>query len=295
MAKTRLPPARGARVTTAAPRRVSLKRDSDATGRSVASDIGSRAGDPNFMASLARGLAVIRAFSQQRARMSIAQLSLRTGIPRAAVRRVLYTLSELGYAGSDDSRAFVLRPQILALGHAYLSSTPLATSAQPLLDEVSAAVHESCSMAILDREEIMYVARSATSRRIMSIDLGVGSRLPAYCTSMGRVLLAHLSPSELATYLRRAKLLPHTPRTELSRDKLAVILETVRGKGYAVVDQELEIGLRSIAVPVADSQGRVAAALNVGAQAARVTLAEMEKKFLPPLVKAARDLGMLLR
>ena len=246
------------------------------------------------MASLARGLTVIRGFSQQRSRMSVAQLSLRTGIPRAAVRRVLYTLSALGYAGTDDGRTFTLRPQILALGHAYLSSTPLVMSAQPLLDQVSASVHESCSMAVLDGDEILYVARSSSSRRIMSIDLGIGSRLPAYCTSMGRVLLAHLPPSELAAYLRRLKLVALTEKTQLAKDKLAAILEAVRNAGYAVVDQELEIGLRSISVPVADPSGRVAAAVNVSAQAGRISVAAMEKTFLPPLRAVARDLGMLL-
>ena len=246
------------------------------------------------MASLARGLTVIRGFSQQRSRMSVAQLSLRTGIPRAAVRRVLYTLSALGYTGTYDGHTFTLRPQILALGHAYLSSTPLVMSAQPLLDQVSASVHESCSMAVLDGDEILYVARSSSSRRIMSIDLGIGSRLPAYCTSMGRVLLAHLPPSELAAYLRRLKLVALTEKTQLAKDKLAAILEAVRIAGYAVVDQELEIGLRSISVPVADPSGRVAAAVNVSAQAGRVSVAAMEKSFLPPLRAAARDLGMLL-
>ena len=262
--------------------------------RSAAAEIGSHAGDPNYMASLARGLAVIRGFSQQRARMTIAQLSLRTGIPRAAVRRVLYTLTALGYVGSDDGRTYMLRPQILAIGHAYLSSTPLVTSAQPLLDQVSQAVHESCSMAILDGDDILYVARSSSSRRIMSIDLGIGSRLPAYCTSMGRVLLAELPPAQLAAYLKRVRPIPHTHRTQLSREKLAAILETIRADGYAIVDQELEIGLRSIAVPVTDVSGRAAAALNVSTQAARVTIAEMEKSFLPPLRAAARDLAMLL-
>jgi IclR family pca regulon transcriptional regulator len=290
------PPARSraAPAAKAAKGRAAVARTLSAGKPSAGAEIGAHAGDPNYMASLARGLAVIRAFSQQRARVSIAQLSLRTGIPRAAVRRVLYTLRALGYVGSEDGRTFILHPKILALGYAYLSSTPLATSAQPLLDQVSQAIHESCSMAVLDGDDVMYVARSSSSRRIMSIDLGVGSRLPAYCTSMGRVLLAHLPSSELAAYLRRAKILPHTERTELSKDKLASILEAVRANAYAVVDQELEIGLRSIAVPVADSTGRVAAALNVGAQAARVTIGGMERRFLPLLRAAARDVGMLL-
>lgn len=259
-----------------------------------AEEIGAFAGDPDFMASLARGLAVIRAFSQQRQRLSIAQISLRTGISRAAVRRCLYTLGRLGYVGSDDERNFMLRPRVLALGHAYLSSAPLATSAQPLLDQVSASLRESCSMAILDADDIVYVARSSSSTRLMSIDLGIGSRLPAFCTSMGRVLLAGLSASQLAEYLRRAVLNPYTNRTLVSKDKLREAIVAARETGYAIVDQELEIGLRSIAVPVLDAGGHPVCALNISTQAARVATAEMEKRFLPALRAAAAELSMLV-
>ena len=143
------------------------------------------AGDPNFMASLARGLLVIRAFSEYRRNLTISQTSQATGLPRAAARRCLYTLRVLGYVGEDDKR-FFLRPQVLTLGHAYLSSTPLAVSAQPYLDEVSRGLRESCSAAILDGDDIVYICRSAETR-IMSISLLVGTRLPAYCTSMGEV------------------------------------------------------------------------------------------------------------
>ena len=260
----------------------------------AAEEIQALSGDPNFMTSLARGLAVIRGFSQQRRKMSIAQLSLRTGIPRAAVRRCLYTLSKLGYVQSEDGRMFALRPQILSLGHAYLSSVPLVMAAQPILDQVSAAIHESCSLAIQDGDEILYVARSSASTRIMSIDLGVGSRLPANCTSMGRVLLAGLADDELAAFLRRVKLTPFTHRTIVQKDALADAIARVRRQQYAVVDQELEIGLRSIAVPVKDFRQRVAAAINVSVQATRVTVAEMERTFLPALNAAAQELGMLL-
>jgi IclR family transcriptional regulator, pca regulon regulatory protein len=260
----------------------------------AAARIAALSGDPNFMTSLARGLAVIRGFSQQRPRLSIAQLSLRTGIPRAAVRRCLYTLEKLGYVASEDDRTFTLRPQILALGHAYLSSVPLVTAAQPILDQVSAATHESCSIAIMDGDDILYVARSSSSTRIMSIDLGIGSRLPAHCTSMGRVLLAGLSRDDLAAYLRRVKLTPFTPRTLVSRDRFGETIEAIRDKGYAVVDQELEIGLRSIAVPISDYRARVAAAINISVQAPRVSVSEMERSFLSPLRNAAEELGMLL-
>jgi len=255
--------------------------------------IAALSGDPNFMTSLARGLAVIRGFSQQRRKISIAQLSLGTGIPRAAVRRCLYTLAKLGYVSAEDGGTFALRPQILALGHAYLSSVPLVMAAQPILDQVSATTHESCSLAILDGDEILYVARSSSGKRIMSIDLGVGSRLPAHCTSMGRVLVAHLTDDEISAYLCRVKLAPYTNRTIVSKDQMARTVAGVRRAGFAIVDQELEIGLRSIAVPVQDYRGRIAAAINISVQAARVSAAEMEKVFLPPLRKAADELGML--
>ena len=260
---------------------------------SAAEEIGALSGDPNFMTSLARGLAVIRGFSHQRRKMSIAQLSMRTGIPRAAVRRCLYTLMKLGYVNAEDGGTFALRPQILSLGHAYLSSVPLVMAAQPVLDGVSATTHESCSLAIMDGDEILYVGRSSSSTRIMSIDLGIGSRLPAHCTSMGRVLLANLEPDALAAYLRRVKLAPYTNRTIVSKDKLVETLNDVREAGYALVDQELEIGLRSIAVPVRDYRARVAAAINISVQAPRVSIVEMEKTFLPPLRRAAEELGML--
>jgi len=259
-----------------------------------AREIQGYAGDPNFMASLARGLAVIRAFTQQRRHLTIAQLSQRTAIPRAAVRRCLYTLSMLGYVGSEDGRTYALRPRILALGHAYLSSTPLVYAVQPLLDQITSVLHESSSLAVLEGDEILYIARSSTTTRLMSIDLGIGSRLPAYCTSMGRVLLAGLTDAELDVYLARVKLVKLTTRTVSTADELKVALNAVRRNGYAVVDQELEIGLRSIAVPVSDREGRSAAAINVGTQSSRVSVAEMESKFLPPLRAAAHELGLLL-
>ena len=259
-----------------------------------ASEIEALTGDPNFMSSLARGLAVIRAFSQQRRELTIAQLSHRTDIPRAAVRRCLYTLAKLGYVGTEDGRTYALRPRILALGHAYLSSTPLATAVQPLLDQISDALHESSSMAVLEGDEILYIARSSTTTRLMSIDLGLGSRLPAYCTSMGRVLLADLAPVQLDQYLSRVKLTRLTNRTVSTAAELKRVLAEVRRDGYAIVDQELEIGLRSIAVPVKDAAARCVAAINVGTQSARVSVAEMQARFLAPLQAAASELSILL-
>ena len=250
-------------------------------------------GDPNFMTSLARGLEVIGGFSRQKRSMSIAELSRKTGIPRAAVRRCLYTLAELGYVGSEDGRNYSLRPKLLGLGHAYLSSTPLVVAAQPFLDRVSEAVNESCSLAILEGEEILYLARSVTSR-IISVTLNVGSRLPAHCTSIGHVLLANLPPSELDAWLAKADLKPYTERTITSRAKLREQLEQVRAADYAIADRLMELAVRSIAVPVRNAAGTVVAGINVIVEAGRVSLRDMKSLYLPHLQNAARELGAQL-
>ncbi|MDB5879748.1 IclR family transcriptional regulator domain-containing protein [Noviherbaspirillum suwonense] len=248
--------------------------------------------DPSFMTSLARGLAVVRAFSDQRRSLTIAQISHKTGIPRAAVRRCLYTLKRLGYADSEANN-FFLKPKILSLGYSYLSSTPLTVSAQPCLNGISRALNESCSLAVLDNDEVLYVARSATSR-VMSIALNTGSRLPAYCTSLGRVLLANLSDEALQRYFDTVKLRAYTERTVVSVARLREILSEVRVSGYSVVEEELEVGLRSIAVPVRGASGVVHAALNIGAQATRVSTRQMEEEFLPSLLRGAQELSVLL-
>lgn len=248
--------------------------------------------DPSFMTSLARGLAVVRAFSDQRRSLTIAQISHKTGIPRAAVRRCLYTLKRLGYADSEANN-FFLKPKILSLGYSYLSSTPLTVSAQPCLNGISRALNESCSLAVLDNEEVLYVARSATSR-VMSIALNTGSRLPAYCTSLGRVLLSSLPDEALQHYFDTVKLRAYTERTVVSVARLREILSEVRVSGYSVVEEELEVGLRSIAVPVRGASGVIHASLNVGAQATRVLTRQMEEEFLPALLRGAQELSVLL-
>ena len=252
----------------------------------------SHAGDPNFMTSLERGLQVIRAFSEHRHHLTISQVAQTTGLSRAAVRRCLYTLNQLGYVGEDDKR-FFLRPLVLTLGHSYLSSTPLATLAQPFLDQVSERLAESCSVAVLDGDDIVYVCRSAETR-IISINLLVGTRLPAYCTSMGQVLLAELAPDAMEAYLDRVRLVARTDRTITTAPKLRKLLQGVREAGHALLDQELEVGLRSIAVPVRDARGTVVAAMNVSTHASRVSLDEMQDRFLPVLTQGARSLGTVL-
>jgi IclR family pca regulon transcriptional regulator len=203
------------------------------------------AGDPNFMTSLARGLLVIQSFSPQTPQMTISQLSTKTGLSRAAVRRCLYTLSKLGFAGVEDGSRYALRPRMLTLSNTYSASNSLSTAAQPILERMSANLHESFSVATLDGDQIVYIARSTVSR-VMSDDLHIGSRLPAYCTSMGRVLLAYLPAEQLEQYLARVELIPYTARTVSSVEKLRLALRNVRRHGYALVDQEYEIGPRGV-------------------------------------------------
>lgn len=276
---------------------VSSKIDSNAppvAPLTVSQQIDQYSGDPNFMTSLARGLAVIQAFSQRQRELTVSQISTKTGFSRAAVRRCLYTLSKLGFAATEDSRHFHLRPRVLALGHSYISSMPLAAMAQPILENVSGVLHESCSIATLDRTDIVYIAR-ANVTRIMSIDLVVGSRLPAFCTSMGRVLMADLPPDNLDEFLSRVEFKRYTERTVANAEKLRQILRLVQRNGYSVVDQELESGLRSLAVPIHDSAGRVIAALNVGAHAQRVSIQDLQVRFLPQLKAAAQELSLFVK
>ncbi len=252
------------------------------------------AGDPNFMTSLARGLLVIQSFSPQTPQMTISQLSVKTGLSRAAVRRCLYTLSKLGFAGIEEGSRYALRPRMLTLSNTYSASNSLSTAAQPILERMSANLHESFSVATLDGDEIVYIARSNVSR-VMSDDLHIGSRLPAYCTSMGRVLLAYLPAEQIEQYLARVVLTPHTARTVSSVEKLRLALRNVRRHGYALVDQEYEVGLRSLAVPVYSPTGRVVATINLSGSAPRISVYEMQTRFLPHLRTAAAELGAFLR
>ena len=251
-------------------------------------------GDPNFMASLARGLVVIQAFTPQMPQMTISQLSLRTGLSRAAVRRCLYTLVKLGFAGADEAQRYSLRPKMLTLANTYTASSTLANAAQPILERMSTVHHESFSVATLDGDDIVYIARSSVNR-VMSVDLHIGSRLPAFCTSMGRVLLAYLPQDQLEAYLARVVLTPFTPRTVNSIEKLRLALRNVRRNGYAMCDQEFEVGLRSLAVPVTAPNGRVVATVNLSGHAPRMPMLDMQTKFLQPLRAAAAELSVFLR
>jgi len=249
--------------------------------------------DPDFVTALARGLAVLLTLSDKKRRMSIAQVSHRTGIPRAAARRSLHTLEKLGFVAADDARHFFLRPRVLSFSHAYLSASPLAVLAQPILDRLGESLREACSLAILDGDEIVYLARSASSR-IMSPSLNVGRRLPAYCTSIGQVLLAYLAPEEFATYLAHVRFHPYTEHTLKNADHLRDVLDAVRTSGYAFASQQMEPRLCTIAVPVRDSGGHYVAGMNVILQGRLLSASDMADQFYRPLHEAAMELGSLL-
>jgi IclR family pca regulon transcriptional regulator len=250
-------------------------------------------GDPDFVTALARGLAVLLSLSDKRRRISIAQVSHQTGIPRAAARRSLHTLVKLGFVAMDDARRFYLRPRVLSFSHAYLSASPIAVLAQPILDRLGELLREACSLATLDGDEIVYLARSTTSR-IMSPALNVGRRLPAYCTSIGHVMLAYLPEAELESYLTRVKFYPYTEHTPNTVQKLRVMVQHVRETGYAFASQQMESRLCTLAVPVRDTAGHVVAGINVILQGRLVPAGEMAGRFLHPLQDAAMELGSLL-
>lgn len=267
--------------------------DAPAIIASPARRIDALTGHPDFMTSLARGLAVIHAFQERKRHLTIAQISHRTEIPRASVRRCLHTLMQLGYV-TNNGRTWSLLPKVLTLGHAYLSSTPMAEAAQPILDRLSDQLDEACSMATLEGEEILYVARSSIPLRLVSVNLSIGSRLPAYCTAMGQILLAGLDDSALQEYLTNVSLQVRTSRTLRTVEALREVLMDTRERGWVISDQELELGLRSLAVPLRDPAGQVVAALNVGTPVSRVTRGELQTRFLPVLLEASRELSKRL-
>ena len=249
-----------------------------------------RPGD--MMGGFAKGLAVLSCFGQGHERLTIAGVAKLTGLDRATARRCLITLERLGFA-SFDGRCYALTARVLSLGHAYLASTPLPEQLQPFLDRLASTIQESCSCSILDGTDIVYIARSA-QRRVMSISLGVGSRLPAYCASMGRVLLAAMDEAEALQILDRSTCAPLTPKTLVTRDELRAEIARVRHQGHCIVDEELEIGLRSIAVPIRNRSGRVVAALNTGVQTSRSSVARLRTELLPQLLKTQGELAAIV-
>ena len=245
-----------------------------------------------YVTALARGLSVMKAFDDQHAQLTLSDVARIVGLPRASARRALLTLQSLGYV-DGNGRMFSLSPQVLTLARAYLASSPVPRVAQGFLEHVSESLGESCSLSILHGDEVIYIARS-TRKRIGSLHRDVGAHLPAHCTSMGRVLLAALPDTDLNASIAATKLQSFTPFTTIDTDELRDIIQKVHRNGYSLVDQELEIELRSIAVPVYNAGGRVIAAMNVSAQAGRTTKKHMVDRFLPALRDAAMKMRPLL-
>ncbi|GGK90412.1 IclR family transcriptional regulator domain-containing protein [Nocardia jinanensis] len=244
---------------------------------------------PDYVQSLGRGLAVIRAFDAGHPRRTLSDVAKATELTRATARRFLLTLVELGYVRTDGS-LFWLTPRVLELGYSYLSSLSLPEVAGPHLETLATQVRESTSVSILDGEDIVYVARVPVSR-IMTVSITIGTRFPAFGTSMGRVLLAGLSESAFEKYLAEVTLSPLTDRTVLTTDELREQVRRTHDTGYCLVDQELEEGLRSIAAPIRDHTGTVCAAVNISTHAARYTADSVRTDLLPPLLTTAAAIG----
>ena len=244
-----------------------------------------RVASNEFVRSVERAFAIVRAFGRESPTLTLSQVAARTGLTRATARRFLLTLESLGYIGSDG-RQFFLRARILDLGFAYLSSVPVLDTVEAHMEAMVQEVQESSSASVLDGTDIIYTVRVPT-KRIMSVQIEVGTRLPAYATSMGRVLLAALGAESLDDYFRQARVEPLTPMTITDEQRLRSALAQVREQGWCLVDQELEVGVRSVAVPLHDSAGRVFAAMNISTNATRVPTARLLGEHLPLLRQTA--------
>jgi len=247
----------------------------------------------HFVRSLERGLAVIRAFNAEHPELTLSEVARICDLTRATARRFLLTLVDLGYVRTDGRR-FALTPRVLELGYAYLSSVSLPEIAEPHLEKLVAQVHESSSICVLDGNDVVYLCRVPTSR-IMTVSINVGTRLPAFATSVGRVLLAHLPESELAARLDRSPFPAFTRKTITDPAALRAELARVRAQGYAIVDQELEDGLRSVAAPIHDRAGTVIAAISVSIHACRASVDDIRREILPHLLATAATIEDDLR
>jgi len=260
----------------------------DAAGSSAESPAESPKDTPNVQ-SLVRGLSVIRTFNDDHPRQTLAQVAEATGLARATARRFLHTLVSVGYAGTDGTE-FWLTPRILELGYSYMSGLGLPAIAQPRLEELSRRIGEPSSLSVLDGTDVVYVNRVPV-RRIMTVSITIGTRFPAYATSMGRVILADMTPEDLDHYLDTVDLVPLTPMTKVDPDELRTVIAQVRDQGWAIVDQELEPGLRSLAAPVRSPQGTVVAAVNISTQTVVHDLEDLHRRFLPALIETAEQIS----
>jgi IclR family pca regulon transcriptional regulator len=250
------------------------------------------ASGPDFLEALARGLRVLEAFNQDRKQLTLSDVAKLVDLPRASVRRTLHTLVQLGYAEADD-RLFRLTPRVLKLARAYLLSNAVSDILQPALERLSEEIEDSCSAAVLDGEDIMMIAH-ASSRRIIPVSAQIGFRLPAVATALGRVLLAALPDRQLDQFLARVAPRKVTKSTIVDKSELRKAILKVRQDGYALADQEVEIGFRSIAVPLRRLDGRIIAALNIGVHSERTPLKTMHSQFFPGLRALADELQQQL-
>lgn len=250
------------------------------------------AADRHFVTSLQKGMDVLTCFGRQHNRLTLSEVARLTGMSPASARRSLLTLHQLGYLDSDGKRFWML-PRTLLVAHAYLSSRPMPSLAQPLLDALSERTRESASLGQLLDNDAIIVARS-TARRSLSTGLGIGSRLPAYCSALGRALLAGLPPQEALSKVRGMRRVPLTPQTVYSVSGVVELVERCREEGFATNDGELEIGVRSMAVPLRDQQGQVVAAMSIAVRVERMNMGELREAFLPMLNRARDTLAARL-
>lgn len=246
----------------------------------------------DYVNALARGLEVIKVFTRHTPKMTLSEIAQATGMTRATVRRFLLTLAHEGYV-EISGRHFSLRPKILELGFSALSSMDLWDVVQPVINDLSKRLNESCFAGVLDGESVIYVARATPNRRV-NVGISIGSRVPAHCVSTGRVLLAALPEDELHRYIETMTLTRFTPNTTTSKVQLRSALEEVRRQGWSIVDQELEVGLRSLSVPIRDGSDQIVAALNVCCPSTRISLEEMRTRILAITLEASRNITLAL-
>lgn len=251
-------------------------------------------GDRDYVAALASGLQILNAFDAEHPRMTLTEMASRTDMDRAKARRFLLTLEALGYV-RRSGRDFELTPRVLELGHAFQASNPYRAVIQHYLQDITAEIGESSSLSVLDGAEVVYVVRSAAPHRLMAITLSVGTRLSAAYTSMGRVLLAQLPPAKLDSLLQDMDLRAHTPHSLVDMDALRKELDQVRQQGYSLVDQELDLGLRSVATPVFAGNGDLLGAINISTNAARVPISVLLDDYLPRLQRLAETVQKTVR
>ncbi|MCZ8076939.1 MAG: IclR family transcriptional regulator [Burkholderiales bacterium PBB2] len=246
----------------------------------------------DLVAGLEKGLAVIEAFDQERPRLTISEVAGRTGLTRAAARRYLLTLTHLGFV-TQDRKMFALSPKVLRLGQSYMHSARLPRIVEPELHKLAYALKEASSAGVLDGGDVICIAATSAGR-VVSPTLQPGARVPAYCAANGRVMLAALPQAEVDDWIARQQLTPLTPHTITHPERLRIEIARARALGYACIDQELELGLRTVAVPLRNYRGDVVAAMNISVHASRMSMDQMVEHCLPPLLQAQAHLRMLL-